>query len=75
MLGCSPDVRAVRPIVKPPLGEYTSNRRDGEMAIFGKVATLVSYLLSRRRRQWVEISLERAWDREAPPRLFDLGKP
>jgi hypothetical protein len=45
------------------------------MAIFGKVATLVSYLLSRRRRQWVEISLERAWDRDTPPRLFDLGKP
>jgi hypothetical protein len=45
------------------------------MAILGKVAMLVSYLLTRRRRQWVEISLERAWGRDMPPRLFDLGKP
>ena len=45
------------------------------MAVFGRVAALVSYMLTRRRLHWVEISLERAWGRDLPPRLSDLGKP
>jgi len=45
------------------------------MTIFGRIAALVSYVLRRRRFQWVEISVEKAWSRDMLPRLFDLGDP
>jgi hypothetical protein len=45
------------------------------MAIFGRFAALMSYIATRRRLHWVEISVERAWSRDMLPRLFDLGSP
>jgi hypothetical protein len=45
------------------------------MAIFGRVAALMSYIAARRRLHWVEISVEKAWSRDMLPRLFDLGNP
>lgn len=44
------------------------------MAVFGRVVTLLSYVLERRRLHWVEISIERAWSRDIVPRLFEVGK-
>ena len=44
------------------------------MAAFGRVVTLLTFVLKRRRLHWVEISLERAWSRDTVPRLFDVGK-
>jgi hypothetical protein len=45
------------------------------MAYLSKLVSLVSEIIWHRRYQWVEISVERAWSRDMPPRLFDLGKP
>jgi hypothetical protein len=45
------------------------------MAIFGRFAALMSYIATRRRLHWVEISVERAWSRDMVPRLFELGNP
>jgi hypothetical protein len=43
------------------------------MAVLGRIVTLVTYMLERRRLRWVEISVARAWSRDLPSRLFDLG--
>jgi hypothetical protein len=43
--------------------------------MFGRVATLMSYVLARRRLHWVEISVERARSRDMHPRLFDVKNP
>jgi hypothetical protein len=45
------------------------------MAMFGRIVALVSYVLTRRRLHWVQISVERARSRDVLPRLFDLGDP
>ena len=37
-----------------------------------RLRTLVSDMLRRRRLDWVEVSVERAWSRDMAPRLFDL---
>jgi hypothetical protein len=39
-----------------------------------RIATFLTYLVMRRRLNWVEISVTRAWSRDMAPRLFDLGK-
>jgi hypothetical protein len=44
------------------------------MAVLSKLLSLVSEIVWRRRYHWVEISVERAWSRDMPPRLFDLGE-
>jgi hypothetical protein len=45
------------------------------MAMLGRLAALVSHMLTGRRLHWVEISAERAWSRDMLPRLFDVGNP
>jgi hypothetical protein len=42
------------------------------MYLLGRIAGLLTRMLDRRTR-WVEISVTRAWSRDLPPRLFDLG--
>jgi hypothetical protein len=43
------------------------------LAVAGTIVRLITELLRRRQLRWVEISLARAWSRDMPPRLFDLG--
>jgi len=43
------------------------------MYLLGRIAEVVTRLIDRRRTRWVEISVARAWSRDLPPRLFDLG--
>jgi hypothetical protein len=43
------------------------------MYLLGRIAEVVTRLIDRRRTRWVEISVTRAWSRDLPPRLFDLG--
>ena len=43
------------------------------MQIWMSLLRLVSELIYRRRNQWVEVSLTRAWSHDTPTRLFDLG--
>ena len=43
------------------------------MQIWLSLVRMVSELIYRRRHQWVEVSLTRAWSHDTPPRLFDLG--
>jgi hypothetical protein len=43
------------------------------MQIWMSLMRLVSELINRRRNQWVEVSLTRAWSHDTPPKLFDLG--
>ena len=43
------------------------------MVVFGRVVTLLTFVLRRRRLHWVEVSLERAWSRDIVPRVFDVG--
>jgi hypothetical protein len=43
------------------------------MQIWISLVRMVSELIYRRRHQWVEVSLTRAWSHDTPPRLFDLG--
>ena len=47
--------------------------RRWQMALFKRIATIVRYLIERRRLQWVEVSVARARMREGQPRLFDLS--
>jgi hypothetical protein len=42
------------------------------MNVFGMILAAFARIVDRRRNHWVEISLERAWSRDLPPRLFDL---
>jgi hypothetical protein len=42
------------------------------MNMFAIVFAAFARIVDRRRNRWVEISLERAWSRDMPPRLFDL---
>jgi hypothetical protein len=43
------------------------------MVVLNRLVSLLSEVVWRRRYHWVEISVERAWSRDMPPRLFDLG--
>lgn len=43
------------------------------MFILRRVVGLIADTIHRRRLRWVEISITRAWSRDLPPRLFDLG--
>jgi hypothetical protein len=43
------------------------------MTALGRIAAFVMNMLERRRLRWVEISVNRAWSHDLPPRLFDLG--
>lgn len=36
------------------------------MAVLGRIVTLVTYVVERRRLNWVEISVTRAWSRDRP---------
>jgi hypothetical protein len=38
-----------------------------------KIAALVRYLIERRRLNWIEVSVSRAWSHDIPPRLFDVS--
>jgi len=42
--------------------------------MFMRLIAQVVRLVERRRHRWVEISLDRAWSHDMPPRLFDLSK-
>lgn len=33
---------------------------------------LLTQMLDRRRQQWIEISVTRAWSHDLPPRIFDF---
>jgi hypothetical protein len=41
------------------------------MAVLGKLAALVEHMVIRRRLHWVEISVEKAWTRDASARHAD----
>ena len=43
------------------------------MLIFLRLVNLLGDLVGRRRRNWVEISVTRAWSYDMNPRLFDFG--
>jgi hypothetical protein len=43
------------------------------MAALSSVVSLVWSILARRRINWVEASVTRAWSHDLPPRLFDLS--
>lgn len=43
------------------------------MYFLGRIAALMTRVLDRRRNGWIEISLERSWSHDLPPRSFDLG--
>ena len=73
LVGISPGAEDGSRIAASLAPEYTSIGRDAEMAVFGRVVTLLSSMFARRRLHWVEISVERAWSRDMAPRLFDLG--
>jgi len=40
------------------------------MTALGRIAALVTNMLGRRRRNWVEISLTRAWSHDLPPKTL-----
>lgn len=44
------------------------------MTFLGRIATLITSVLERRRLHWIEISVAKAWSHDLPPRLFDLDE-
>jgi hypothetical protein len=57
-----------------PVSPEARKPLDGgyDMNVFGMILAAFARIVDRRRNHWVEISLERAWSRDLPPRLFDL---
>jgi hypothetical protein len=42
------------------------------MNVLDRIVAFFARAVDRRRNRWVEISLDRAWSRDLPPRLFDI---
>ncbi len=47
-------------------------RRQQLKVVWNRLVAMIAALIQRRRQHWIEISVERAWSRDLPPRLFDL---
>jgi len=67
-----PAVWATVRLRPPPRPSKPLPTEVDEMNVLDRIVAFFVRAVDRRRNRWVEISLDRAWSRDLPPRLFDI---